>query len=115
MEHRRRAAVNELRLGRAQGDEWPDGAIDEMLLEAVAGHSLGNSVGNNGEALQALDAAIGLGYRDEDWLLLDPMLAGLRGHPEFGLRIERIRQLVNAERQRVVGAAWLPPSFLEGG
>lgn len=106
LERQRRNAVISQRLGRAQGDEWPDGAIDEMLLEAAAGH--------DSAALQALDAAIGLGFRDADWLLLDPMLAGLRGNPEFKLRIEKIRGLVNAERQRVVGAAWLPPSFLKG-
>ncbi len=107
LERRRLDAVNELRRGRRQGDEWPDGAIDEMLLEAAAG--------NDEEALQALDAAIALGYRDAGWLLLDPMLAGLRGHPDFRLRIERIRRLVGAQRQRVVGAAWLPRSFLKGG
>src|SRR6185295_7242797 len=55
LERRRRNEVNELRLGRAQGDEWPDGAIAEMLLEAGAGH--------DSTALQALDAAIGLGFR----------------------------------------------------
>src|SRR6185295_5557732 len=97
---------NELRLGRAQGDEWPDGAIAEMLLEAGAGH--------DSTALQALDAAIGLGFRDAGRLLLDPMLAGLRGNPEFKLRVEKIRGLVGAERQRVLGAAWLPPSLLTG-
>jgi DNA-binding winged helix-turn-helix (wHTH) protein/tetratricopeptide (TPR) repeat protein len=86
LERRRGTEVNAIRLARAEGDEWPDSAID---------------------------AAIGLGYRDADWLLLDPMLAGLRRNPGFAARIERIRRLVAAERQRVVGAAWLPPSLLD--
>jgi protein kinase/serine/threonine-protein kinase len=106
LEKRYRDEVLSIRQGRTAGDEWPDGAIDEMLLEAGFGHE--------DEALQALDTAISLGYRDDDWLLLDPMLAPLRSNPEFQLRLEKIRRLVNAERQRVVGAAWVPKEFLEG-
>jgi len=61
-----------------------------------------------------LDVAITLGYRDTGWLLLDPMLGGLREDSRFLRRIERIRRLVNAERQKVLGAGWLPPSLLDG-
>jgi DNA-binding winged helix-turn-helix (wHTH) protein/Tfp pilus assembly protein PilF len=104
LEQRYRDAVLNLRQARTAGDEWPDGPIDEMLLETGFGHE--------DEALQALDVAIQLGYRDADWLLLDPMLAGLRRDPELQLRVEKIRQLVAAERRRVMGAPWLPPSFL---
>ncbi|HEV8579551.1 MAG TPA: winged helix-turn-helix domain-containing protein [Thermoanaerobaculia bacterium] len=106
LEQRYREMVLSIRQGRNEGDEWPDGAIDEMLLEAGFGHEEA--------ALEALDIAINLGYRDDDWLLLDPMLADLRGNPEVTPRIEKIRRLVNAERQRVVGAPWLPPGFLKG-
>jgi DNA-binding winged helix-turn-helix (wHTH) protein/Tfp pilus assembly protein PilF len=98
--------VNAARRGRAEGDEWPDSAIDETLLEA--------GFGREDAALRALDTAIGLGYRDAGWLLLDPMLAGLRKESGFIHRIETIRRLVDAERQRVVGAGWLPPSLLDG-
>ncbi len=94
------------RRGRAEGDEWPDSAIDEALLEA--------GFGNEDEAFRALDTAISLGYRDASWLLLDPMLASLRDDPGFIRRIETIRRLVSTERQRVEGAGWLPPSFLGG-
>ncbi|HEX4495435.1 MAG TPA: winged helix-turn-helix domain-containing protein [Thermoanaerobaculia bacterium] len=106
LERRHGELLASLRQGRAEGDEWPDGQVDEALLEA--------GFGRGPEALRALDAAIALGYRDADGLLLDPDLAGLRGDPGFGLRIEAIRRLVAAERQRVVGAPWLPPSLLTG-
>jgi hypothetical protein len=100
LEQRYRNEALDIRQGRTAGDEWPDSAIDEMLLEA--------GFGDEEAALQALDAAIDRGYRDDDWLLLDPMLAGLRADPEFRLRIETIRRLVAAERQRVLRAGWLP-------
>ncbi len=106
LEQRYRNEVLDIRQGRAAGDEWPDAAIDEMLLEA--------GFGDEEAALRALDAAIERGYRDGDWLLLDPMLAGLRAKPEFKLRIETIRRLVGAERQRVLRAGWLPPALLDG-
>jgi DNA-binding winged helix-turn-helix (wHTH) protein/tetratricopeptide (TPR) repeat protein len=106
LERRRAELLADLDEGRKGGDEWPDGAIDRALLEA--------GFGQNAGALKALDAAIALGDRDADGLLLDPDLAGLRGDPGFGLRIEAIRRLVAAERQRVVGAPWLPPSLLAG-
>ena len=110
LERLRRELVAAARRGRAEGDEWPDSAIDETLLEAGFGHEHA--------ALLALDLAIALGYRDADWLLLDPMLAGLRDNPrarpDFLRRIETIRRLVDAERQRVLGASWLPSSLLDG-
>ncbi len=106
LERQRRELLADLLQGRREGDQWPDGAIDEALLEAGFGHAA--------EALRALDAAIALGARDADGLLLDPDFAGLRGDPGFGLRIEAIRRRVAAERQRVVGAPWLPPSLLAG-
>jgi DNA-binding winged helix-turn-helix (wHTH) protein len=101
----RRQWLEELRRGRAEGDEWPDAAFDEALLETAAGHAEA--------ALHALDVAIGQGYRDEDWLLREPMLAGLPA-PDLERRIEAIRRLVEAERQRVLGAGWLPTSLLDG-
>lgn len=105
-----RELVDAAHRGRAEGDEWPDSAIDEALLEA--------GLGQQEEALRALDLAIALGYRDAGWLLLDPLLASLRdgpaSRPDFLRRIETIRRLVDAERQRVVGAGWLPPSLLDG-
>lgn len=101
-----RQLIAAIHRGRAAGDEWPDSAIDEALLEAGFGHP--------DAALRALDTAIDLGYRDAGWLLLDPMLAELRREPSFLHRIETIRRRVDAERQRVVGAAWLPPALLDG-
>jgi DNA-binding winged helix-turn-helix (wHTH) protein/tetratricopeptide (TPR) repeat protein len=96
----------ELRRGHAAGDEWPDSGLDEALLDTAAGAS--------GAALQALDAAIALGYRDAGWLELDPMLAPLRRDARFGERLARIRRLVDGERQGVLAAPWLPPGLLAG-
>ncbi|HEX4960211.1 MAG TPA: hypothetical protein VF173_05185 [Thermoanaerobaculia bacterium] len=106
IDHNRRQLIEDLRRGRSEGDEWPDSALDETLLEAGSGRSAA--------ALAALDVAISQGYRDKEWLLLDPMLAGLRGNPGLLSRIEKIRLLIDAERQRVLGAPWLPPSLLDG-
>lgn len=106
LEQRYRNEVLDIRQGRTAGDEWPDAAIDEMLLEA--------GFGDEDAALRSLDIAIDRGYRDAGWLLLDPMLAGLRANQEFKLRIETIRRLVGAERQRVLRAGWLPPALLDG-
>jgi len=97
LETRYRAALAGLRQGRAEGDEWPGGALNEALLAT--------GFGDHAAALHALDIAIDLGARDADWLLLDPMLAGLRKEPAFTGRIERIRGLVAAERQRAGGTA----------
>jgi DNA-binding winged helix-turn-helix (wHTH) protein/tetratricopeptide (TPR) repeat protein len=106
LERQARELAAELRRGRAEGDEWPDGALDEALLEAAAGRV--------DTALAALDAAIGLGFRDRGWLGIDPMLGPLRRDPRLAQRVERIRRLVEAERQRVLGAPWLPPALLAG-
>jgi DNA-binding winged helix-turn-helix (wHTH) protein/Tfp pilus assembly protein PilF len=103
---RRHELLEELRRGRAEGDEWPDSGLDAALLAA--------SLGQSEAAFRSLDTAIDLGFRDKDWLLLEPMLAGLRGDPRLLRRIERIGRLVGAERQRVLGAPWLPPALLGG-
>jgi DNA-binding winged helix-turn-helix (wHTH) protein/tetratricopeptide (TPR) repeat protein len=101
-----RKLLDELRQDRAEGDEWPDGSLDEALLET--------GLGDRPAALQALDRAIALGYRDAAWLERDPLLASLREDPGFSRRIAAIRRLIETERQRVAGAPWLPPALLEG-
>jgi tetratricopeptide (TPR) repeat protein len=106
LERRRRSLEEDLHRGRAEGDEWPDSGLDEALLAAAGG--------DDEAALHALDTAIGLGFRDDGWLRLDPMLAGLRRDPGFPPRLARIRALLDAERQRVLGAPWLPPALLGG-
>lgn len=86
------------------GDEWP--WLTETLLRTATGQPAA--------ALEALDRAIARGYRDADWLLLDPMLAPLRETPGFVARVERIRQEVAKEREAVLAASWLPHSLLTG-
>lgn len=99
-----RQTVESLHAARVAGDEWPGVAIDETLLHAAFGSVT--------EALITLDAAIDLGYRDADWLLLDPMLVTLRKNPAFFTRVERIRLAVASEREKVLRADWLPPDLL---
>lgn len=89
-----------------RGDTWPTVAYDQMLLATCAG--------DFDTALVALDRAIALGFRDRGWLLLDPMLAELRAHPGFTTRLEELSLRVDAERQKVEGAPWLPEGFLAG-
>jgi DNA-binding winged helix-turn-helix (wHTH) protein/tetratricopeptide (TPR) repeat protein len=106
LEHDRQGLLADIRQSRAAGDEWPESAIDETVLETAAG--------NRDAAFRGLDVAIGLGYRDLGALNVDPLLAPLRSDPRFGPRVERLRGLVDAERQRVLGAPWLPPALLAG-
>ena len=43
------------------------------------------------EALQTLNNAVKLGYRDLKWMMEDPDLTSLRNHPEFERLVERMR------------------------
>ena len=98
-------AIESLQQADADGNEWPPSSIDLALLATARG--------DGPSALAALDRAIELGYRDSAWLLVDPGLAALREQPGFWLGVERIRALVAAERERVLGADWLPDGFLD--
>jgi DNA-binding winged helix-turn-helix (wHTH) protein/Tfp pilus assembly protein PilF len=105
------ALLREIREGQRQGDEWPDAWIDEALLEAgLSGDDPAGSL----RTFAALDGAIARGYRDAGWLLLEPGFATLRTDARFLRRLEIIRDAVEAERQRIAGAPWLPPGFLKG-
>lgn len=115
LEAQRQALIAEIREGQAQGDEWPDSWIDEAFLETGAPPAGGaDAPASNLAILVALDGAIAHGFRDAGWLLLEPWFAGLRGDPGFLRRVEAIRLKVDADRQRVLGAPWLPPGFLAG-
>lgn len=101
-----RERITALEAAIAGGDEWPDTTIEAMLLHAA--------FGDTEAALAALDVAIGQGYRDGDWLLLDPMLNRLRQLPAFAVRVERMRLLIADEREVVLAAPWLPPALIAG-
>ncbi|HEY1793275.1 MAG TPA: hypothetical protein VGG34_10175 [Opitutaceae bacterium] len=45
----------------------------------------------NADALRSLRQAVGLGYRDFEWMAHDPDLQGLKAHPEFGALVEQLR------------------------
>ncbi len=45
----------------------------------------------NADALRALRHAVGLGYRDFEWMSHDPDLQGLKRSPEFGAIVEQLK------------------------
>jgi predicted Zn-dependent protease len=45
----------------------------------------------NADALRSLRHAIGLGYRDFEWMSHDPDLQGLKGSPEFGAMVAQLK------------------------
>jgi hypothetical protein len=45
----------------------------------------------NSDALRSLRHAVGLGYRDFEWMAHDPDLQGLKGIPDFGAIIAQLR------------------------
>ena len=45
----------------------------------------------NSDALRSLRHAIGLGYRDFEWMSHDPDLQGLKGSPEFGAMVAQLK------------------------
>jgi Tfp pilus assembly protein PilF len=45
----------------------------------------------NSAALQSLREAVGLGYRDFEWMSHDPDLQGLKKRPEFGELVEQLK------------------------
>jgi hypothetical protein len=45
----------------------------------------------NGDALRSLRQAVGLGYRDFEWMSHDPDLQGLKRIPEFGAIVDQLK------------------------
>ena len=43
------------------------------------------------DALRSLRVAVGLGYRDFDWMLQDPDLEGLKAHPAFLSLLQQLK------------------------
>lgn len=105
---RYRERLSALALARQEGDEWPDGWLEQALL-AAAFEPTGSPV-----PLDSLDQAIETGFRDADLLLIDPFALELRARPGFAVRVERIRERVAAEVQGVLAAPWLPADLLAG-
>ncbi len=89
------AAAEQQRLGRAQGDRWPDSSIAAAAALTAAGDVEG--------ALERLDDAIALGYRDWRRLSASPFFASLRGDPRFAARMDRVRRELAGQRALVVG------------
>jgi hypothetical protein len=97
--------IEQIDEGLRAGIEWPPAAIDLAILATA--------VGDQSAAVEAIDRAIDLGYRNSAWLLVDPALADLREEAGFWPRIERIGERVAGEREAVLAADWLPPGFLD--
>jgi|HubBroStandDraft_1064217.scaffolds.fasta_scaffold434558_2 hypothetical protein len=45
----------------------------------------------NSDALRSLRQAVGLGYRDFEWMSHDPDLQGLKRNPEFGVIVDQLK------------------------
>jgi hypothetical protein len=45
----------------------------------------------NSDALRSLKQAVGLGYRDFEWMSHDPDLEGLKESPGFGALVEQLK------------------------
>lgn len=66
---------------------------------AIATLILGDTAG----ALQWLEDAVDAGYRDLRMAMTLPMLDPLRGHPRFHAWLDRLEELLAAERRRIEG------------
>ena len=61
-----------------------------VFYNLACGHSLNGEVD---QAVEALERALALGYRDFNWLVRDPDLRQLRQHPLFRAIETRIRKM----------------------
>ncbi|HET9033095.1 MAG TPA: winged helix-turn-helix domain-containing protein [Dokdonella sp.] len=86
------------------GEVAPEMYIELALLELGGGH--------HAAALDALDAAIDVGFRDRAYLQVSPFFQGLTSEPRLAAAIDRIGQLVAGERAAVLAADWLPADLL---
>lgn len=89
------------------GEQAPEMYIELALLELGGGH--------HAAALDALDAAVAVGFRDRAYLQVSPFFQGLAGEPRLAAAIDRIGQLVAGERDVVLAAKWLPADLLSAG
>jgi len=80
--------------------------VDERLARLEPGNPLVfynlacsySLAGEMDQAVNALEKALQLGYRDFDWLVKDPDLKPLRGHAAFDDLKAKIRQLKTKSR-----------------
>lgn len=75
-----------LRMDRRLVRLWPE--------KPVAHYNLACSLAlkrRSKDALEALEKAVELGYRDVEWMLEDPDLDNLRNHPSFARLIKRLQ------------------------
>ena len=86
------ARLNQLSVAIGAGDLWPDNWLEVALLEQARGEY--------GAALEALDQAREVGYRDRQSLALSPLWRKLREQPGFSAIQERIAQAIAQERER---------------
>lgn len=83
------------KLGRiADGLKMDRRLVRLQPTNATAHYNLACSLAlskRNSDALRSLRHAVGLGYRDFEWMSHDPDLQGLKGIPEFGAIIAQLR------------------------
>ncbi|MEM9303493.1 MAG: winged helix-turn-helix domain-containing protein [Pseudomonadota bacterium] len=86
-----------------KGDVWPDNyrMLAEMRL----------SCGDADGAVQALEALLAAGYRDDRLLANWPPLAALRSDPAFAAVLAEMRSAAAAERAKVIDQGLVPESW----
>ncbi|MEM7278269.1 MAG: hypothetical protein AAF385_09100 [Pseudomonadota bacterium] len=74
--------------------QWPESQVDLAALLLAQGQSE--------NALDALDRAVELGYRDWRWLQTHPFLLELRDVPRFKTVIGTIRRRIDIEQRKIL-------------
>lgn len=98
------AAARAAAIARESAGDVPEAWIEVALLRRHAGDVAG--------AIEALNQAVGAGFRDRAWLQGTPLLRDLAGEPGFAGVVDAIGRRVAEERGRVLAAAWLPPGLV---
>ncbi len=78
----------------ASNSQWPESQVDLAALLLAKGRS--------DNALDALDRAVELGYRDWRWLESHPFLVELRAVPRFKAVVDTIRRRIDIEQRKIL-------------
>lgn len=76
------------------GDEWPSYRVELAYLKA--------SVGRQEDAMESLQQAYALGYRDGVWLAQSPFLQDLSKRSDFTALLDKMQNSVALERTKIV-------------
>lgn len=86
------------------GDEWPEFRLELAYLHLA--------IGDDKAAINSINEAFLLGYRDWKWIEATPLLRPLRGEARFRELVERMRADVAAQRSQIEADATLRPILM---